>query len=86
MDQTTGFAVTGDTTTLHAGSHGGFIVNNSFTSIDFIDLTYPKTGMPTKTHLNGVYNYAYDGTNLLMTAYGALDTLSLIYTLKKTSN
>ncbi len=86
LNQSTGFSVTGDTTIVHAGSHGGYVINNTFTNIYFLDETYPKTGTPSKTHLNGVYNYIYDGTNLQLAAYGALDTLSLIYILKRTSN
>src|SRR5271154_3272425 len=53
MNLTTGFAVTGDTSTVHAGSHGGYAINATY--IDFVDATYPKTGTPTKTHLNGDY-------------------------------
>ncbi len=86
LNKSTGFSITGDTTTVHAGSHGGYIINSSFTNILFLDETYPKSGTPTKTHLNGVYNYTFDGTNLQIAAYGALDTLSLVYVLKRTSN
>lgn len=86
METSTGFKVTGDTSTVHAGSYGGFIVNSSYTAIDFLDQTYPTTGVPAKNHLNGVYQYSYDGTNLKISAYSAFDTLAYIYSLKKTGN
>ena len=75
------FAVTGDTTTLHAGSHGTFGGNASY--IIFNDSTYsPKS---VKQHLNGQYVYNYDGTTLIIAASSG-DTLSVDYVLKKTSN
>ena len=75
------FAVTGDTTTLHAGSHGTFGGNTTY--ILFNDSTYsPKS---VKQHLNGQYVYSYDGTNLVIAASSG-DTLSVDYVLKKTSN
>ena len=86
IQQSTGYKVTGDTSTVHAGSYGSYIINSSFTGIDFLDKTYPPTGTPAKIHLNGVYSYTYDGTNLQIIYLGAFDTLSYIYTLKKISN
>jgi hypothetical protein len=74
------YTVTGDTTTVHAGSHGTYAVSSPF--INFVDATYPKAGVPTKTHLNGVYQYYYDGTTFQMLAY-SIDTLSLQYDLKR---
>ena len=82
----TGFAVTGDTATLHAGSYGGYIVNSTFTAIDFVDKTYPTTGTPTKVHLNGVYEYTFNGTSLQMEATSPFDTLQYYYNLNRTSN
>ncbi|MEO6849724.1 MAG: hypothetical protein ABI203_03655, partial [Mucilaginibacter sp.] len=59
------FAVTGDTTTVHAGSHGFFSFNYGF--IVFSDKTYPVDGsIPPKFHLSGTYQYYYDGTVLQM--------------------
>jgi hypothetical protein len=86
MEQSTGFKVTGDTATIHAGSFGSYIVNTAYNNVDFLDNTYPTTGTPTKFHLNGVYAYTYDGTILKMVAYSAFDTLTYFYTLKKTGN
>src|SRR5258707_3634812 len=80
IEQNTGFKVTGDTS-LHAGSYGSYLVNSSYTAIDFKDKTFPTTGTPAKYHLNGVYSYSYDGTNLSIAAFGAFDTLSYVYTL-----
>src|SRR5579872_5810133 len=74
------YTVTGDTTTVHAGSHGTYAVSSPY--IDFSDVTYPKSGIPNKTHLNGIYQFYYDGTNFQMLAY-SIDTLSLQYLLKK---
>jgi len=86
MELKTGFAVTGDTSTLHAGSYGSYAVNSSYTEIQFNDKTFPASGVPVKDHLNGIYNYVYDGTNLQISAYGAFDTLAYIYTMKRTGN
>jgi hypothetical protein len=77
------YAVTGDTSTLHAGSYGTFGVSGPY--ILFNDKTYSTTAAAIKTHLSGYYLYNYDGTNLIMYASSS-DTLVLGYTLKKTSN
>ena len=77
------YTVTGDTSTLHAGSFGTFGVSGPY--ILFNDKTYSATAPITKTHLSGYYLYNYDGTNLIMYASSS-DTLVLGYTLKKTSN
>jgi hypothetical protein len=84
METATGFAVTGDTSTVQAGSKGSYYVGlNNY--IQFVDNTFPPTGTPTKTHLNGLYQYYYDGSVFQMLAT-SLDTLSLQYDLKKTGN
>jgi len=83
---TSTFAVTGDTSTVQAGSFGTYEVNTYNTAIDFFDKTYPTTGTPAKFHLNGIYSYTYDGTNLHIIAFGAFDTLGYSYTLIKTGN
>lgn len=74
------YSVTGDTTTLHAGSFGTYGINNL--AVNFTDKTYPSTGTPTKVHLNGLYQLYYDGSIFQMLSYSA-DTLSYQYDLKK---
>lgn len=84
MNTSTGFAVTGDTSTVQAGSHGPYAINATY--VDFQDATYPKTGTPIKTHLNGDYEYYYDGSSVLqLLAASPLDTVVLQYDLKKTN-
>ena len=80
------YKILGDTALVHAGSKGTYEVgqNASAGLIGFIDTTYPKTGKPAKTHLQGAYQYYYDGVKLQMVA-NSLDTLSLQYDLKKTN-
>jgi hypothetical protein len=86
LSTSTGFKVTGDTSTLHAGSYGPCVFNSGYNSAVFSDKTAPASGTPTKFHLNGSYGYAYDGTNLKIVAQGTVDSLSFIYILKKTGN
>ena len=81
LNVTTGFAVTGDTATVHAGSHGSYAIGSSY--IEFSDVTFPPTGTPTKIHLSGVYQYYYDGTVFQMVANSYLDTISYQYDMKK---
>jgi hypothetical protein len=83
MSLTTGYKVTGDTATLHAGSYGTYAVNSTGNGIEFIDKTFSPTGTPTKIHLSGIYGYVYNGTILQMTGYGPLDTLAFGYDLKR---
>jgi hypothetical protein len=80
----TNYKVLGDTVLVHAGSKGTFEVGSGVSTglIGFIDTTYPKTGIPAKTHLSGAYQYYYDGTKLQMVANSS-DTLSLQYDLKR---
>ncbi len=75
------YSVTGDTAVLHAGSSGNFTISSPY--INFTDKTYPKSGIPAKTHLNGIYQYYYDGSVFQLLAFSA-DTLSFQYDLKKT--
>jgi hypothetical protein len=77
------YSVTGDTTTLHAGSYGTYGISAPY--MIFNDKTFSATAPITKTHLSGYYLYNYDGTNLLLYASSS-DTLILGYALKKTSN
>jgi hypothetical protein len=77
------YAVTGDTTTLHAGSYGTYGISGSY--MIFNDKTYSPTAPYTKSHLSGGYLYNYNGTDLLLYASSS-DTLILGYSLKKTSN
>lgn len=82
LSTVTGFKVYGDTSTLHAGSNGNYAVSyNNF--IQFADKTFPPSGVPVKFHLQGVYQYYYDGSTFQMVANSFLDTLSLQYDLKK---
>jgi hypothetical protein len=75
------FTVTGDTTTVHAGSYGIFTSNTSY--VVFIDKTYPTDGTnPKKIHLAGTYQYYYDGSILQMLAFPN-DTSAYEYSLKK---
>jgi hypothetical protein len=86
MSTATGFAITGDTATVHAGSHGAYIINSFFTGIDFIDVTNPASGTPAKHHLNGIYQYTYNGDTLKILAYGAADTTAAFYTFVRQQN
>jgi hypothetical protein len=86
IETSTGFKVTGDTSTVHAGSYGSFVVNSNYTEIDFVDKTYPTTGTPAKVHLNGIYNYSFNGTTLQMVTTSAYDTLTYVYNLTRTGN
>jgi len=86
MEAATGFKVTGDTSTVHEASYGGFIVYQANATIYFQDHdTYQPAGAPAKVHLNGLYNYSYDGTTLQIGYTSYLDTLVLKYDLKKTN-
>ncbi|MDB5118160.1 MAG: hypothetical protein JWQ79_3652 [Mucilaginibacter sp.] len=80
-----GYTVTGDTSTIHAGSYGSFSENN--VNIAFNDFTYPANGRPTKTHLSGVYNYTLTGTAFQITGSDADSTnISYVYNFTKVSN
>ena len=82
LSQSTGFTVTGDTTTLHAGSYGSYAANAYY--IQFVDQTYNAAKPGSKYHLQGVYNYLYNGTQLVMYVNYA-DTLSLQYNFAKSN-
>jgi hypothetical protein len=86
MEPATGFTVTGDTTTYHAGSYGAFVVSSSTSQVEFYDKTYPANGITTKVHLDGIYNYTDDGTNLQLGTSDAADTLEYFYKLVRTGN
>ena len=75
------FAIGGDTTIVHAGSHGSYTISAPF--INFTDQTLSKTSAQAKAHLSGLYQYYYDGTVFQLLAYSA-DTLSLQYDFKRT--
>lgn len=77
LNTTTGFKLTGDTT-LHAASFGGYALNQYY--IQFNDQSQPSA----KYHLNGVYDYSYNGTQFnVYNDFG--DTLSYQYILKKSN-
>jgi hypothetical protein len=82
LSQSTGFAITGDTTTLHAGSYGSYAANAYY--MQFADKTYSSTLPFKKYHLEGVYNYSYDGSKLEIYVDYA-DTLSLQYSFVKSN-
>jgi hypothetical protein len=80
MQSSSKFQVTGDTTTLHAGSYGNFVIATN-SSIQFYDLTYP--GTTTKIHLSGIYQYNYDGNVLRLTGGNPAGTETYKYILRK---
>ena len=75
------YKVSGDTATVHAGSMGQYSVAGN--AILFQDATFPKGGTSAKIHLNGFYQYYYDGSSVLQMVYNSADTASLQYDLKK---
>lgn len=83
MSQANGYAIGGDTT-YHAASHGGYVSDGS--NIAFSDQTLPSSSAtnapaPTKTHLNGVYQYVFtQGSSIQMQQIG--DTLAFYYNMK----
>ncbi|WP_454801858.1 hypothetical protein [Mucilaginibacter phyllosphaerae] len=76
-----GYHVLGDTATVHAGSKGHYGIDGN--GILFVDDTYPKTGTPQKTHLNGEYVFVYNGSIFQMTKTS--ENLAVQYDLKKTN-
>ncbi|PAW94908.1 hypothetical protein CKK33_15955 [Mucilaginibacter sp. MD40] len=89
LDVKTGYAVTGDTVTLHAGSKGDYAINQS--NIIFADRTIPTTTTttpsnvpPQKVRLNGQYIYLYSGDVFQMLKVVG-DTVRYEYDLKKTN-
>jgi len=76
IDINAGFAVTGDTTR-HTASYGDFYTNA--TQIQFADHTDGQ--QPNKVHLDGIYNYTYDGS-LLQFSKSSTDTLSYSYVMR----
>lgn len=84
LNSTSGsFAVTGDTSTVHAGSHGTYLTGSGL--IQFSDLTTSAIVKSTKVHLNGVYQYVTDGQSLQISASTVYDTLRYQYTLARTN-
>jgi len=83
MSSSTGFAVTGDTATVHAGSKGGF--GGTVSEIGFNDITWGSPVSKNKTHLHGTYSYTFNGTILQINGMSG-DTLSYRYDLTKISN
>lgn len=72
----TGFKLTGDTSTLIAGSHGGYLFNTTYGY--FVD----STAVSSKVHLNGTYLYSYNGSVFQMLQVSG-DTLTYQYDLVK---
>ena len=76
------YAVSGlDTSTLHVASHGTFGISSPY--ISFTDQLANTS--PSEWHLNGLYAYNFDGTNLIMYVSSS-DTLVAGYNLKLKSN
>jgi hypothetical protein len=75
----TGYSITGDTSTIHAGSFGSYQFGGNL--VAFLDKTYPTTGKAAKIHLAGTYQYSFDGLNFIIV--GSTYSLGLIYNLKK---
>lgn len=80
MDINTGYKVTGDTSTVHAGSFGNFSLDPYY--IQFADNTLSSNSTSTKSHLAGTYQYLYDGQNFQMKVVVA-DTLGYFYNFQK---
>jgi hypothetical protein len=78
------FTITGDTSAVHAGSFGKFSLGVG-SDLVFTDNTFPKAGIPTKSHLNGDYRYLYDG-NTLGLDKNVGDSLSYQYFFVRSSN
>jgi len=82
MQANSSYQVSGDTSTLHAGSHGTFVINSG-TIIQFFDQTYPFTGTPAKIHLSGTYQFTYDNVVLRLNGNDPADTVLYQYVLQK---
>jgi hypothetical protein len=65
IDSLGNYAVTGDTSTLQAGSYGKCTLGYA-DNLSFIDKTLPAKGTPVKDHLSGDYFYTYSFGILLM--------------------
>lgn len=82
LSTNTGYRLTGDTTSWHAGSYGSF--SEDFASIVFDDLSLPASATTKRTHLSGLYSYDYEGSTLIIKpAAPQSDTLKFIYNFKK---
>jgi hypothetical protein len=82
-DATGNFAVTGDTSTVHAGSKGKFVLGYG-QDLVFDDKTFSATSTSTKAHLNGDYIFSYDGGTFEL-VQGIGDTISYQYILTKST-
>ena len=82
ISTSSGYKVTGDTATVHAGSYGDFAMDPNY--IQFVDKTLANTGVvPNKVHLSGIYQYYYDGSLVFQLQQAYADTLVYQYDLKK---
>ena len=80
LSAATGYTVTGDTTTLHAGSSGNYAVDGTYMQFNDKTLVSGVKPVNNKVHLSGLYQYLYDGTTLQIGASN--DTLNYFYNLK----
>lgn len=76
---TTGYAVLSDTSVVHGGSKGSFVIDPLY--IQFNDTTIPAGPIPTtgKVRLAGIYEYYYKGNSLKIGRGN--DTISYYYDL-----
>jgi hypothetical protein len=83
LSTNTGYRLTGDTTTWHAGSYGSF--SEDFVNMIFNDASLSPYYASKKVRLlSGLYTYDYAGNTLVISPGGVQsDTLRYIYTLKK---
>jgi hypothetical protein len=82
-DASGNFAVTGDTSAVHAGSKGKFTLGYG-QDLVFTDKTFSSTGTSTKAHLNGDYIFSFDGSSFQLVR-GVGDTISYQYVLTKST-
>ncbi|AYL96985.1 hypothetical protein [Mucilaginibacter celer] len=65
----------------HVASFGAFAYNSLY--IQFVDSNTVASGNGAKFHLKDVYQYGYDGSNLVLQRLGSGDTVRIQYGLKK---
>jgi hypothetical protein len=81
IDSMGNYAVTGDTSTLQAGSYGKCTLGYA-DDLLFTDKTLPAKGTPVKDHLSGTYQYTY-GFGILTLQKAVSDSLLYEYNFTK---